>query len=493
MALDRSSFTAFDTVRHAWKTLGLPPPALTSLSLTGEGLGLPSSFKIGHLAQASIGLSGLTAALINAQRTGKPVPQVTVPLQHAVIEFKSERFYLLDKKSYSAWGPVGGLHACSDGYVRAHDSFPHHRNGLVKLLLGYERSPPPTRAQVGEAISPWRSIDLETAAADNGFVIAALRSYKQWDVTPQAQAVSDQPITITKILSQKAPIGLPRHIGTTTTTTTGREDKNKCLRGVRVVDMTRVIAGPVAGKTLAAHGAEVLWVTSPNLPDLPELDRDLARGKRTVQLDVRNPEDLEALMNLLEDADVLLQSYRPGSLGGLGITEEAILRRRKGRPIVIANLSCFGTAGPWKHRRGFDSIVQACSGMNVSEAEHHGKGEAAKPLPCQALDHASGYFLASGIMASLYRAWTEGGSYRVDVSLAGTMKYLRSLGQFPGDSGFETSDYEKSEDVPEEYFETRPSGFGELRAIKHSVRIDGAEVSWDIMPQPLGSHKPKWQ
>ncbi|KAL6251931.1 hypothetical protein RBB50_002141 [Rhinocladiella similis] len=479
MAIDRSTFTALDTVRHLWKNLGLPPHALTSLSLPGEGLGLPSSFKVGHLAQASIGLSGLAAALIHAQRNGIPVPQVEVPLQHSVIEFKSERLYLLDKRSYSAWGTIGGLHPCSDGHVRAHDNFPHHRDGIVKLL-GCKA--PATRAQVGGAISAWRSIDLETAAADNGFVIAALRSYKQWDVTPQAQAISDLPITITK-MSEASP-EIPPHIGT---------GKDKCLRGVRVVEMTRVIAGPVAGKTLAAHGAEVLWVTSPSLPALPELDQDLARGKRTTQLDLRKPEDLETLMHLLESADVFLQSYRPGSLGALGLTEEAILRRRKGRPIVIANLSCFGMAGPWKHRRGFDSIVQTCSGMNVSEAEHHGKGEAAKALPCQALDHASGYFLASGIMASLYRAWTEGGAYRVDVSLAGTMKYLRSLGQFPGDCGFEASDYEKPEDVPAEYFETRPSGFGELQAIKHSVSIDGTEVGWEIMPQLLGSHEPKWQ
>ncbi|KIW13638.1 hypothetical protein PV08_08829 [Exophiala spinifera] len=481
MTLDRSTFTALDTVRHLWRHLGLPAHALTSLSLTGEGHGLPSSFQVGHLAQASIGLSGLTAALIQAQRKGCPVPRVTVPLQHAVIEFRSERFCLLDKKSSSAWGPIGGLHACSDGHVRVHDNFPHHRDGIVRLL-GCEQ--PTTRSQVGDAISSWRAVDLETAAADNGLVVAALRSYKQWDVTPQAQAIADLPISIAKV-GEAAP-GIPRHIG---------PGKDKCLRGVRVVDMTRVVAGPVAGKTLAAHGAEVLWVTGPHLPDLPELDRDLARGKRTVQLDIRKPEDLETLMHLLESADVFLQSYRPGSLSALGLTEEAIVRRRKGRhPIVMANLSCYGTAGPWKHRRGFDSIVQTCSGMNVSEAEHYGKGDAARPLPCQALDHASGYFLAAGIMAGLYRAWTDGGSYRVDVSLAGTMKYLRSLGQLPGDSGFEATeyDYHKPEDVPAEYFETRSSGFGELQAIKHSVSVDGAQVGWDIMPQPLGSHEPKW-
>jgi hypothetical protein len=131
--------------------------------------------------------------------------------------------------------------------------------------------------------------------------------------------------------------------------------------------------------------------------------------------------------------------------------------------------------------------------MNVSEAEHFGQGEAAKALPCQALDHASGYFLAIGIMAALYKQARQGGSYRVDVSLAGTMKYLRSLGQYPGTTGFQVEDFEKHEDVPPEYLETRNSGLGEVKSVRHSVSIEGLEVGWDVMPEPLGTHEPYWQ
>lgn len=154
-------------------------------------------------------------------------------------------------------------------------------------------------------------------------------------------------------------------------------------------------------------------------------------------------------------------------------------------------MCAYGTDGPWARNRGFDSLVQTCSGMNVSEAEHYGDNSPARPMPCQALDHTSGYFLATGIMAALYKRATEGGSYSVDVSLAGSMKYLRSLGQYDGKSGFECEDISRPEQV-EDLLETRESGFGLLRAVRHSAQVEGLSVGWDLMPQPLGSDQPVW-
>lgn len=475
----RSSFAAFDIVKHIWTVLNLPPDALNSLRLEGTGLGLPSSFKVGPLAHASIGLSGLASSLLHAQRNRSQVQTVTVPLQNAVIEFKSEHLYLLNgEKPPSSWGPISGLYKTSDGYVRVHANFPNHHNGTLELL-GCPKDAEKT--EVSRAISTWRSVDLETAAANNKLVISALRSFAEWDITPQAKAVSDFPITIRKI-AEGSP-GLPDR---------SAPGNDKCLRNLRVLEMSRVIAAPVAGKTLAAHGADVLWVTSPNLPDLPALDKDVGRGKRTAQFDLNQPGEVECLLDLMDHADVFLQSYRPGSLAAKGLDAENILARRKGRPIVIANLSAYGTSGSWANRRGFDSLVQTCSGINVSEAEHYGEGEFARVLPCQALDHASGYFLATGVMAALYKQATEGGSYSVEVTLAGTMRYLRSLGQYEGKTGFAADNYKSFEDVPPEFTETRDSAFGKLQSIKHSVSIDRLEVGWDIMPKPLGSDKAVW-
>lgn len=477
---DRSNFSAKDSVDYIWKGLGLPVDSLDALHFTGEGLGLPSSFKIGHLAQASIGLSALLAALIYAHRKKVTTPRVTIPLQHACIEFKSERLYRLDNKpTPSPWGPIGGLHKTADGYVRLHDSFPNHRNG-AKDLLGC--SPNADRAEVAQKIAPWRSIDLESVAFDSKLVISALRSYSEWDVLPQARAIADFPILLRKL--SDGPVGVPREML--------NADPDKCLRGLRVLELSRVIAAPLSGKTLAAHGADVLWVTSPNLPDLPTMDRDFGRGKRTIHLDLTNEQDTNELHKLLEDAHVFTQGFRPGSIAGKGLSSEALAARFKHRNIICANMSAYGPDGPWSNKRGFDSIVQTCSGMNVSEAEHYGAGEAARPTCCQALDHAGGYFLAAGILAALYKQATEGGSWEVNVSLAGTMKYLRSLGQFEGRSGFETKDYTRTEDVPSEYLETRETGFGDMTAVRHSASIQGVQVGWDVMPKPLGSDEKKW-
>jgi crotonobetainyl-CoA:carnitine CoA-transferase CaiB-like acyl-CoA transferase len=253
--------------------------------------------------------------------------------------------------------------------------------------------------------------------------------------------------------------------------------------------MSRVIAAPVAGKTLAAHGADVIWITSPTLPDLPDLDIDLSRGKRTVQLDLKTSDEKDKLLDLLRTADVFIQSYRPGSLAAHGLSTEELLVLNPN--LVVASLNAYGPDGPWSRNRGFDSLVQTCSGINVEDAARYGTNEPARVLPCQALDHGAGYLLATGIMAALYKRATEGGAYELNVSLAGTMKYLRSLGQYKGKSGFGRKDFETSKDV-EQYLETRQTGFGELKAVRHSASIEGVKVGWEEMPKSPGSDEPIW-
>ncbi|CAJ0543544.1 Ff.00g038040.m01.CDS01 [Fusarium sp. VM40] len=478
--LDRNTFQSKDVIEEIWSGLGLPLASLASVKLPGdEGPALPSSFKIGILAQASIGLATLVAAQIHALRNKSDVPIVTVPLENSVVEFKSERLYTINgKPATSPWGEFGGLHKTSDGYVRIHDAFPHHAKGTLDLL-GLPTGA--TRQQVSEKTAEWASIDLETCATPEGKVaIYALRSYRQWDSLPQSKLISNFPI-ILKQVSQSPPTGLPHRM---------RGGNRKCLEGLRVVELSRVIAAPLCGRTLAAHGADVIWVTSPNLPDHPSIDRDMARGKRTVQLDLHNPEDKKHLFELIKECDVFLQGYRPGSLGSYGLSQEELIKANPN--IIIANLSAFGPKGTWSGRRGFDSLVQTCSGMNISEAEHAGKGEAAQPMPCQALDHSAGHMLAVGIQAALYHRANQGGSWRIDVSLAGMMRYLRSLGQYPGATGFQARDFDKQEDVPEVYMETRDTGFGTMKAVKYGAAIEGLQIGWDIMPKPLGSDKPEW-
>lgn len=480
MTVDRTSHEASDVVEELWTGLGLPSEALSHVQLDGDsGPALPSSFRLGVLAQGSIALSALAAAQVHALRNDSQVAQVRVPLQHAVIEFKSERFYTIDGQPRPAKpNAIGGLHRTADGYIRVHDSFPNHSNGMLELVglpLGS------TREQLADKIAKWRSLELEDAATIKGKLAAyALRTYSEWDALPQSKAIADFPISIQPLQSEGRE-GFPDHMP---------KGALACLKGLRIVEMSRVIAAPLCGKTLAAHGADVVWVTSPNLPDLPDIDREFGRGKRTVQLDIRNIAEKSKLLKLIKDCDVFIQGFRPDSLAQYGLSPAELVRINPN--IVITNMSAFGPNGPWASQRGFDSLVQTCSGMNVSEAQHAEQGEPARPLPCQALDHASGYLLATGVMAALYHRAVRGGAWRVDVSLAGTMKYLRSLGQYPESRGFQCKDYKKQADVPLEYLETRETGFERMTAVKHSANISGCEVGWDIMPKPLGSDSAEW-
>ncbi|KAI3400413.1 hypothetical protein diail_3430 [Diaporthe ilicicola] len=481
-AHDRTAFTAKDVAEEIWAGLKLPSATLSSLQLPGDDgkPQLPSSFKIGILAQSSIALSAIAAAQVEAFRDPtSPPPKVTVPAEHAAVEFKSERLYVLDgQPTPSPWGPIGGLHKTSDGYVRVHDSFPSHRNGMLELMGLPVGS---TREELAEKIAPWAAVDLEGVALESKLAAYALRSYRQWDALPQSRAVSNFPVSLRRLSAGDAK-GLPSRLL--------HASGSGCLRGLRVLDLSRVIAAPLCGKTLAVHGADVMWVTSPNLPDLPTMDRDFGRGKRTVQLDIHNPQDKQTLLGLIKDCDVFLQGFRPGSLASYGLSPQELLNVNPN--LIFANMSAFGPDGPWAGRRGYDSLVQTCSGMNVSEAEHAGKGEAARPTPCQALDHSGGFLLAAGVAAALYRQVTEGGSWRVAVSLAGVMKYLRSLGQYPGAVGFEARDFVRPGDVPEKYLETRDTGFGRMQAVKHSASVEGHKVEWGFMPKPLGSDKAEW-
>jgi hypothetical protein len=457
--------------------LGLPQDALNSLHVPLDVECLPSSFKVDVLAQSTIASSALAAALFWSVRNASPIPQVTVPAEHACVEFKSERLYTVNGKSASPpWGAIGGFHKAADGYVRIHDSFPNHRwNALHVLGL----PPDASKEEVAQKVLQWRAVELEAEALRCGAVIAALRSLEQWDASAQARAIADFPILMKRIAKSESympPTPITKAV-------------NKCLQGVRVVEMSRVIAAPVAGKTLAAHGADVIWITSPSLPDLPDLDIDLSRGKRTVQLDVKKAEHKAKLLDLLSTADVFLQSYRPGSLAAQGLSaEELTIANPK---LIVANLSAYGPDGPWSKNRGFDSLVQTCSGINVAEAERYDADEPMRVLPCQAFDHGAGYLLATGIIAALYKRAIDGGAYEINVSLAGVMKYMRSLGRYDGRTGFERKDFKRPEDV-KQYLELRQTHFGSLEAVKHATRIEGLSVGWDIMPKPLGSDAACW-
>lgn len=461
---------AKSALSELWTGLGGAADALDAVTLSGAEPALPSSFAVGTAAQVSVAAATLAAREIGRLRGG-PAQRVRVDMRHAAIEFRSERYLRLDgEPAPELWDRIAGAYPCGDGgWVRLHTNFAHHRDGVLRLLgCDYERS------AVAAALQRWKAEDFETAAAEAGLVVAALRSFEQWDAHPQGQAVAALPVLSIERIGDAPPRALPPLAAAA-----------RPLMGLKVLDLTRIIAGPVAGRTLAAHGADVMLVTSPKLPAIAPLVIDTGRGKRSAQLDLTDAPQRETLMALAREADVFVQGYRPDGLAALGFSPEALAQQRPG--IVYASLSAYSHAGPWATRRGFDSLVQTASGFNVAEAQAAGVAQP-KPLPAQALDHASGYLLALGVQLALARRATQGGSWHVRLSLAQTGHWLRGLGRqqqglAAADPGFA--------DV-QDLMESTDSGFGRMLAVRHAGQLSETPPGWALPSVPLGTHPPRW-
>lgn len=456
-----------DLAAEAWRGLGLASDALPALDLTGADPALPSSFRVGALAQASLALVGAGAAAVHRMRGG-PAQRVAVDMDHAVAEFRSERLLHCDgAPPGDLWDPLAGAYRTADGWLRVHTNFPHHRDALTALL-----DCAPEREAVAAALATREAEAVERDAAGTGAVVAALRPFAAWDAHPQGCALAAEPLIALERIGDAPPERPP--LGA------------RPLSGLRVLDLTRVIAGPVAGRMLAAHGAEVLRVTGPHLPALPALDLDTGRGKRATQLDLDRPTDRAALERLAGGADIFLQSYRPGALAARGFGAEALAARRPG--VIVADLAAYGFSGPWADRRGFDSLVQTATGFNAAEAAAAGD-DAPRPLPAQALDHGAGALLAFGIQAALLRRARHGGSWRVRVSLARTGLWLRAMGRL--DRGLAAADPDRAAAAP--FLEASPSPFGRLYAVAHAARLSATPPAYVRPSVPLDHDGPDWE
>ncbi len=450
-----------------WSLAHQPIEALDSIDLTGTEPVLPSSFAVGTAAQASVAAAALAAAELWRLRSGQR-QRASVAMRDAAIEFRSERYMRGGGEApKEVWDRIAGLYRCGDGrWVRLHTNFPHHRDGMLKLL-GCDYS----REAVQRALDGRQGEVFETAAAEAGLVATMTRSFAEWDAHGQGQAVASLPAFTIEKIGDAPPQPLPAG--------------DRPLSGVRVLDLTRVIAGPVCGRTLAAHGADVLWVTAKHLPQMTPLVIDNSRGKLSTYVDLREAKGRDTLAALTRDADIFVQGYRPGAVAGNGFSAEQAAQLRPG--IVYVSLSAYGHEGPWAKRRGFDSLVQNANGINDAEAEAAG-ADKPTPLPCQALDHAAGFLMAFGAMTALARRVTEGGSWHVRVSLAQTGHWFRGLGRVP--NGLACPD-PKSDDVRDRLYDS-DSGFGRLTTVRHAAVLEETPARWARPSVPPGTHAPEW-
>jgi crotonobetainyl-CoA:carnitine CoA-transferase CaiB-like acyl-CoA transferase len=457
---------AHEALAALWRHAALPDEALANVALPGGDPVLASSFRVATALQAAIGGASLVAAQIGHERGG-PVQTVSVSAGDAVRE--SACRFTLDGRTLDPWDRFSGLYRCGDGrWVRVHTNFAHHRDAALALLgLSAEGA---TRDDVTAALRDWTATAFEQAAADRGGVVAAVRSLQEWQAHPQSLAVSALPVVEFERVGDAAA-GHPQPL----------KPGDRPLAGLRVLDLTRILAGPVAGRTLAAYGADVLLVNGPHLPNI-EAIAETSRGKRSAFVDLREGAGRETLRDLVRGADVVIQGYRPGALAGRGFGAEAMAQLRPG--LVVVSLSAYGRTGPWSGRRGFDSLVQSATGMNLQEAEAFG-ADAPRALPLQALDYGAGFLMAFGAGAALRRQWREGGSWQVHVSLAGVAHWLRGLGKVQARADAAWPDFA-------EVMETSSSGFGELAAVRHAARWSHTPPGWDLPSMPPGSHPPAW-
>jgi len=456
---------------HLWQSARGAAAALQRVALPGAEPVLPSSFAVGTAAQAALAGGALAAAEFGRHRNGLE-QRLTVDMRHAALEACTH--FLIDGQALQLWDKLSGLYPCggddgAGGWVRIHANFMHHRDGALHLL-GLPAGSGTEAADVQQALQRWHALDFERSAADAGLVVAALRRFDEWDAHPQGRAVAAQPLLHWTRLGDAPPRTLPPLPLTA-----------RPLRGVRVLDLTRILAGPVGTRALAAHGAEVLLVNSPHLPNIEAL-AETSRGKLSAHADLRDPAGRAAFDAVLRDAHVFVQGYRPGGLRQLGYGAEALAERHPG--IVVVSLSAYGSSGPWSGRRGFDSLVQTASGFNHAEAQAFGQGPA-RAMPMQVLDHATGHLMALAASAALLRQQREGGSWHVQVSLARTGQWLRGLGRVANGFAAGKPDFATN-------LETTDSGFGRLSALRHSARLSHTPTDWPRPSMPPGSHPLAW-
>ncbi|WP_037668277.1 CoA transferase [Streptomyces griseus] len=451
-------------IEVAWSALGGDPALLSRVSTVAREGALVGRLPVRELARACVGACALAAAELGARRAGLgQVPEVRVDDGAVATAFVSERHLLIDGRAPVGFAPLSRFWRTADGWVRTHANYPHHR----ARLLGALRVPEDVAA-VESALAARSAREVEETVCAAGGLAVALRTPAEWSAHPQGRAVAARPLVERERSDTARARVLPPLAGSPLLP----------AAGLRVLDLTRVTAGPVATRTLALLGADVLRVDPPQLPELPDQHADTGFGKRSTTLDLRA--DRRGFEELLSSADVVVTGYRPGTLDALGLSPDALVERRPG--LVVAQLSAWGAYGPWAGRRGFDSLVQVATGIAALERSVEQPGA----LPAQALDHGTGYLLAAAVLRALTEQSHEGYGRVVRLALARTAAWLTAgIEQGPAD--------DLPYDGPGPWLTERDSDLGRLRYARSPVSLEGGPTDWRRAPGVLGADPARWE
>jgi crotonobetainyl-CoA:carnitine CoA-transferase CaiB-like acyl-CoA transferase len=431
--------------------LGLPH---TQVKFTSSGA-LPSAFAVTDLACASIAAAGQAVSQWLQQQTGR-LPTLEVDRRLASFWFATS-IRPLGWSIPPLWDPVAGDYATQDGWIRLHTNAPHHRAAAEKVLGACA-----DRAAMASKVAQWTKGDLEQAVVDAGGCAAEMRSWAQWQAHPQGQAVNAEPLIQLADNSRQSAKPWQGSVA-------------QPLAGIKVLDLTRVLAGPIASRFLAGLGADVLRIDPPTWNE-PGVVPEVTLGKRCAHLDLHDKTDRAVFESLLKDADILLHGYRADALERLGYG--AAERQKLAPGLIDVSLNAYGWSGPWQNRRGFDSLVQMSSGIADAGMQWK-RADKPTPLPLQALDHATGYLMA----ACAIRLLGRGGSARL--SLARTAKLLIENG--PG-----TDEPLRAEDHNDQGLLVEQTPWGPAHRLHVPLKITGTPLQWALAASELGSHRAQW-
>ena len=462
---------------EAWAALGDGEPG-TELQVTGVPGWLPSHLPVADTAIACAGAALLAAAELQAQRGGPVARTARLDRGHVAAAFRSEAYLRLNGGPAGAgFAPLSRFWRTRDGWVRTHGNYPWHREALLRAL-GTGEDPD----QVAAAIAGRDAHEVEDLVVGAGGIAAAVRTAAQWRAEQAGQAVAAARLVEGGRLGDAPPRRWAAGpLPGATPPAVMAPGAVLPAAGIRVLDLTRVIAGPVATRYLAALGADVLRLDPPHRPELPLHAYDGLLGKRSALLDLDT--DAARLDELLGAADVLVHGYRPHALDRFGLTPGALAERHPG--LVVVSLSAWGSTGPWGGRRGFDSIVQAASGIAVTESAD---GDRPGAMPCQLLDHGTGYLCAAAALRGLADQAVAGGTQVRELSLARTAHWLlgsAAAGLAPASGGRAGGDAD--------WLTTLGGAEGAVTVVRPPGQLDGRELAW---PSPLaryGGDPPAWR
>ena len=452
---------------------GWPEERANAVEITGElDPILPTSFRITETSSAALAAVGLAVSDLWELRTGRG-QDVAVNTRQATASLRSGKYMQLDGATVSTdRNPVMGVYPAKNGrWSYMHCNFPNHRAAALSVL-GVEED----HDAVRRAVSKWDALELEEAIIAAKGAGGMVRTMEEWAQHPQAAAIASLPLMEIIKIGDSPPEKLP--------------DGDRPLSGIRVLDLTRVLAGPTCARTLAEHGADVLKITGAHLPNIGYQEYDTGHGKLSAHLDLRDPKELEMLRGLVREADVFSQGYRPGTLGMRGLSPEDLAQLRPG--LVYISMCAFSHVGPWASRRGFDTVVQTVSGITSRQGDLFPGAEPGPQFyPVSAIDYLTGYLMAFGALVALRRRTLEGGSWMVRLSLAQIGRWLVERGEVP------ESDLQgiPAEFTPEElkaWSMTSETPVGALHHLGPVVRLSETPPRWARPSVPLGHNEPVW-